>query len=253
MLHQRSAGARSRLSGSPHVSYLAPARRPLPARQRRWEGTEGGLEPRLAPAQANGPGVGNADGRCRAAHRCRGSHRQRRLVATHAAVACAPGRRPAPVDVVASDPLHARFTCGHWPDLLFAARERIKRDRRTPFLRRGGRVEPAGTQRFSPWTESSPTPRVACVSSMALEAHSGGGGYTNRPSIHARARWRVRLENHAGRRATGRAVDRMLLALRAYEQRAQRRAALHAWLLARSAPTSRTSPRHRPAAAVTTP
>ena len=46
-----------------------------------------------------------------------------------------------------------------------------------------------------------------------------------RPSIHAQARWRVRLENHAGRRATGRAVDRMLLALRAYEQRARRRAA----------------------------
>ena len=47
----------------------------------------------------------------------------------------------------------------------------------------------------------------------------------------------------------GRAVDRMLLALRAYEQRAQRRAALHAWLLARNAPTNRTSPRHRPATA----
>jgi hypothetical protein len=98
---QRSAGARSRLSGSPHVSYLAPARRPLRARRRRWEGTEGGREPRLAPAEANGPGVGNADGRSRAAHRCRGSHRQRRLVAAHAAVACAPGRRRAPADVVA--------------------------------------------------------------------------------------------------------------------------------------------------------
>ena len=99
---QRSAGAWSRLSGSPHVvSYLAPARRPLPARRRRWEGTEGGREPRLAPAQANGPGVGNADGRSRAAHRCRGSHRQRRLVAAHAAVACAPGRRRAPADAVA--------------------------------------------------------------------------------------------------------------------------------------------------------
>jgi hypothetical protein len=98
---RRSAGARPRLSASPHVSYLAPARRPLSARRRRWEGTAGGLEPRLAPAQANGPGVGNADGRCRAAHRCRGSHRQRRLDATHAAAACAPGRRPAPADVVA--------------------------------------------------------------------------------------------------------------------------------------------------------
>jgi hypothetical protein len=37
------------LAGSPHVSYPAPARRPLPAHRRRWEGTEGGREPRLAP------------------------------------------------------------------------------------------------------------------------------------------------------------------------------------------------------------
>ena len=35
---QTSAVARTRLSGSPHVSYLPPARRPLPARRRRWEG-----------------------------------------------------------------------------------------------------------------------------------------------------------------------------------------------------------------------
>ena len=82
---------------------------------------------------------------------------------------------------------------------------------------------------------------------------TGDAGYTNQPSIHAQARWRVRLESHARGQATGRAVDRMLLALRAYEQRAQRRAALHAWLLARGAPTSTTSPRPRPAAAVTTP
>ena len=88
---------------------------------------------------------------------------------------------------------------------------------------------------------------------MSVELQTGDAGYTNRPSIHAQARWRVRLENHAGREATGRAVDRMLLALRAYEQRAQRTAALHSWLLARSALTSRTSPRHRPAATATTP
>ena len=121
-----------------------------------------------------------------------------------------------------------------------------------PFRRRGARVEPSSTRRFSLWTECSPTLRVACVLSMAAEVQIGDAGYTNRPSIHAQARWRVRLENHAGRQATGRAVDRMLLALRAYEQRAQRRAALHAWLLAHSAATSGTSPRHRPAAAVTT-
>ena len=74
---------------------------------------------------------------------------------------------------------------------------------------------------------------------MAAEAQALDAGYTNRPSIHAQARWRVRLENHR-REATGRAVDRMLLTLRAYEQRAQRRAALDGWLLARSALSSRT-------------
>jgi hypothetical protein len=88
--------------------------------------------------------------------------------------------------------------------------------------------------------ESPPRRRVACVSSMAAEARTADAGYTNRPAIHAQALWRVRLENHAGRQATGRAGDRMLLALRAYEQRAQRRAALHGWLVARSALTSRT-------------
>jgi hypothetical protein len=82
--------------------------------------------------------------------------------------------------------------------------------------------------------------RVICESRMAAEAQTADAGYTNRPPIHAQARWRVRLDNHAGRHATGRRVDRMLLALRAYEQRAQRRAALDGWLVARSALTSRT-------------
>jgi hypothetical protein len=75
---------------------------------------------------------------------------------------------------------------------------------------------------------------------MAAEGQTGETGYTNRPPIHAQAPWRVRLENHAGRQATGRAVDRMLLALRGYEQRAQRRAALHGWLVARRALSSKT-------------
>jgi hypothetical protein len=75
---------------------------------------------------------------------------------------------------------------------------------------------------------------------MAAGAETGDAGYTNRPSIHAQALWRIRPENHAAREATGRAVDRMLLALRAYEQRAQRKAALHSWLVARSALSSRT-------------
>jgi hypothetical protein len=69
---------------------------------------------------------------------------------------------------------------------------------------------------------------------MAAEVQTGDAGYTNRPPIHAHALWRVRLEDHAGRQATGRTVDRMMLALRAYEQRAQRRAALHSWLVARN-------------------
>lgn len=75
---------------------------------------------------------------------------------------------------------------------------------------------------------------------MATEVETADSGYTNRPSIHAQAPWRVRLDNHAGRHATGRAVDRMRLALRAYEQRAQRRAALRGWLVARAELTGRT-------------
>lgn len=74
---------------------------------------------------------------------------------------------------------------------------------------------------------------------MAAEIQAADAGYTNRPTIHPQMRWRARLESHAGRQATGRAVDRMLLALQAYEQRAQRRATLHGWLVARGALTSR--------------
>jgi hypothetical protein len=73
---------------------------------------------------------------------------------------------------------------------------------------------------------------------MAAEVQTADGGYTNRPTP-AQELWRVRADNHAGRQATGRAVDRMMVALRAYEQRAQRRAALHGWLVARTALTGR--------------
>jgi hypothetical protein len=76
---------------------------------------------------------------------------------------------------------------------------------------------------------------------MAAEVATPDSGYTNRPPIHAHASRRVRLDNHAGQQATGRAVDRMRLALRAYEQRTQRRAALHGWLAARAALSSQTS------------
>ncbi len=51
----------------------------------------------------------------------------------------------------------------------------------------------------------------------------------------------LRLNPHAGRHATGRAVDRMRLALRAYDQRAERRAALDGWLAACAALSSRRS------------
>ena len=75
---------------------------------------------------------------------------------------------------------------------------------------------------------------------MAAEVDTADPGYTNRRPVHAQAPWQLPLENHAGRQATGRAVDRMRLALRAYEQRAQRRAALHRWLAARVTLTTTT-------------
>ena len=73
---------------------------------------------------------------------------------------------------------------------------------------------------------------------MAAEVDTADPGYTNRRPVHPQGPWHVPLENHAGRQATSRAVDRMRLALQAYEQRAQRRAALHRWLAARVALTS---------------
>jgi hypothetical protein len=76
-------------------------------------------------------------------------------------------------------------------------------------------------------------------SSMAAEVQTADAGYTNRPPTHAHGRWRVCLEGHTGGQTTGRAVDRVMLALRAYEQRTQRRAALHSWLVARNAVASR--------------
>jgi hypothetical protein len=74
---------------------------------------------------------------------------------------------------------------------------------------------------------------------MAAEVQTADAGYTNRPPIHVHGRWRVCLESHAGGQATGRAVDRVMLALRGYEQRAESRAALHSWLVARNALASR--------------
>lgn len=63
----------------------------------------------------------------------------------------------------------------------------------------------------------------------------GAAAYTNRPSARGHGTRRERFETDARLSGTGRAVDRMLLALRAYEQRAQKRAALHVWVMRRRA------------------
>jgi hypothetical protein len=68
---------------------------------------------------------------------------------------------------------------------------------------------------------------------MAAELATSESGYTNRPSVRIQAPQRLRLDGGGA----GRAVDRMRLALHAYEQRAERRAALHGWLAARAALT----------------
>jgi hypothetical protein len=85
-----------------------------------------------------------------------------------------------------------------------------------------------------------PSLGVVCTTRMAAAVNTPDPGYTNRPPIDPQAPWQVPRDIHAGRQVTGRAVDRMRLALRAYEQRAQRRAALHRWLAARMALTSTT-------------
>jgi hypothetical protein len=131
-------------------------------------------------------------------------------------------------------PLAPRGCCDHREDLRTLTGHRLGSALKVKRCRLNGQFAGKALQ------ESPPRRRVACVSSMAAEARTADAGYTNRPAIHAQALWRVRLENRAGRHATGRAGDRMVLALRAYEQRAQRRAALHGWLVARSALTSRT-------------
>ena len=71
---------------------------------------------------------------------------------------------------------------------------------------------------------------------MAADAAASESGYINRPSSRAQVPRRLRLDS----RSTGRAVDRMRLALRAYEQREERRAALYGWLAARAALASST-------------
>ena len=67
---------------------------------------------------------------------------------------------------------------------------------------------------------------------MEPDAESLPAPYVNRPPGHAQI-WRGRLATLPGPYSGRRAVDRVRLALRAYEQRAQRRIALREWLLAR--------------------
>ena len=78
---------------------------------------------------------------------------------------------------------------------------------------------------------------------MDRDVESAPTVYLNRPPRRALAIWRSQGGNVSRHRTTGRAVDRMLLALRAYEQRAQRRAALRVWMIQRR--TEATEPRGR--------
>ena len=77
---------------------------------------------------------------------------------------------------------------------------------------------------------------------MEFDGEPTASTYTNRRPVHpGRMTWEV-AGPHAG---ASRALDRMLIALRAYEQRAQRRGVLRAWLIARNAqgqPPGVTSP-----------
>jgi hypothetical protein len=69
---------------------------------------------------------------------------------------------------------------------------------------------------------------------MEFEAE-GAAAYVNRPHAHGQSTGQERLEIQSRLGGTTRAVDRMLIALRVYEQRAQRRAALHMWVMTRRA------------------
>ena len=70
---------------------------------------------------------------------------------------------------------------------------------------------------------------------MEIDGDPTASLYTNRPWRAAAAG--VRGPGAGVQRGTSgqRALDRMFVALRAYEQRAQRRVALHAWLIERRA------------------
>jgi hypothetical protein len=80
--------------------------------------------------------------------------------------------------------------------------------------------------------------RYLCRALVTAELVSSDSGYTNRPPRLALARQKhsAQVGNVASRPdILGRAVDGMRPALRAYKQRAQRRASVHAWLAARAA------------------
>jgi hypothetical protein len=84
----------------------------------------------------------------------------------------------------------------------------------------------------------APAGPISLRALVTAELVSSDSGYINRPPRHAPARQKhsAQVDNVASRPdILGRAVDRMCPALRAYKQRAQRRAPLHAWLAARAA------------------
>lgn len=76
---------------------------------------------------------------------------------------------------------------------------------------------------------------------MSADAGTPDSGYVNWPPPSTQTARRLGLGGSAGRRATGRAMDRVRLTLRAYEQREERRAALYAWMAARAMVSGQTS------------
>ncbi|HET9102876.1 MAG TPA: hypothetical protein VFN55_05930 [Solirubrobacteraceae bacterium] len=73
---------------------------------------------------------------------------------------------------------------------------------------------------------------------MEIDGDPAAGVYTNRPSRAAAAGVRGPVGAPPPGTTGQRALDRMFVALRAYEQRAQRRLALRAWLVDRRAETA---------------
>jgi hypothetical protein len=74
---------------------------------------------------------------------------------------------------------------------------------------------------------------------MAADTGTPDSGYINWPPVAKGTAQRLGSDGHADRHGPGRAMDRMRLTLRAYEQRDERRRALYAWIAARAVLSSR--------------